>query len=217
MEKSKKIIFWAFIALVIVLSVGLITKITLSSQGTLLYANVSASDWTQGDPKSKVTLIEYSDFQCPACAYYYSFVKAIVGEFGGHMLFVYRIFPLRTIHPNSQIASQAAEAAGIQGKFFEMHDLLFTNQSEWSPQPSDEVTDFFVKYAQQLNLDLNQFVADMNSRKVIDQVNKDYDRAINAGLSVTPTFFLNGVKINNPRALEDFRTLIRTTIEKNNT
>lgn len=217
MEKSKRIIFWVFIGLLIMASVGVITKITLNSQNTLLYANISASDWKTGNQQSTITLIEYSDFQCPACAQYAELVNAIVGEFGGHILFAYRYFPLRTIHPNAQLSAQAAEAAGLQGKFFEMHDVLFANQSKWAKQPADQVTNLFTLYAQELKLDLAKFVADINSQKVIDKVNKDYDSAINAGLNSTPTFFLNGVKIRNPRGLEEFRSLIRTTIEKNNT
>src|SRR6185369_17631925 len=116
---------------------------------------ITASEWSKGPKDAKVTLIEYGDFQCPACGTYYPMVKKINEEYGDKVLFVFRNFPLYTIHPNAGISAQAAEAAGLQGKYWEMYDLLFQKQDEWSSSnPAKAVEEHFNGYAQSLGLDL---------------------------------------------------------------
>ena len=176
--------------------------------------SVSDSDWTKGKKNVKVSIIEYSDLQCPACLAYFPVIKQLADEFGESVNFVYRHFPLRQIHFNSQISAQAAEAAGLQGKFWEMHDILFENQQNWS-----EVKDpksLFEQYAQNLSLDLEQFKKDLESNDVKNEVEKDYQSGLNAGVNATPTFFMNNKKIPNPRSLEEFKSIIKQEIEKNN-
>src|SRR3989338_2093696 len=107
------------------------------------------NDWVKGNKEAKVTLIEYSDFQCPACGAYYPVVKQLNEEVGDKIVIAYRNFPLRQVHQNAQIAAQAAEAAGKQGKFWEIHDMLFENQKEWSSYVNAK--EIFIKYAQSLN------------------------------------------------------------------
>ncbi|MBI2018117.1 DsbA family protein [Candidatus Daviesbacteria bacterium] len=175
---------------------------------------VSDSDWIKGKREARVSLIEYSDLQCPACKVYYPLVKRIVEEFDDSITFAYRHFPLRSIHFNSQLASQALEAAGKQGKFWQMHDLLFDLQEEWAKV--QDPRSLFEKYAQNLGLDLAQFKKDLESNQVRDEVEKDYQSAVKAGVNATPTFFINGQKIQNPKNLEEFKSIIQKGIEKSN-
>jgi protein-disulfide isomerase len=173
----------------------------------------SSSGWTKGNKDAKVTLVEYSDFQCPACRNSYAWIKRLNLEFNDKMLFVYRHFPLKEIHSNAELAARAAEAAGRQGKFWEMHDLLFENQSDWANQSNAE--DTFIKYAQRLNLSVEQFKNDLNSKEVREKVENDYQHSIQSGIDATPTFFLNGKKIQNPRSYEEFKNLIQQALQSN--
>ena len=158
-----------------------------------------------------VTLVEFSDFQCPACGVYYPMVSQVVKDFTGKMNFVYRNFPLTDLHPNAQIAAQAAEAAGMQGKYWEMHDALFTKQSDWSASSSAQ--DIFTQYATTLGLNADQFKKDIDSDAVKNKVAEDVSDGNAIGINATPTFFLDGVKLDNPATLSDFETLIKTEIQ----
>lgn len=173
---------------------------------------VNSSDWVKGEKGAKVTLIEYSDFQCPACATYYPILKQLNQEFGDKMQFVYRHFPLKK-HLNAELVARAAEAAGRQEKFWEMHDLIFENQGKWSDDKNAEAK--FVKYAQSLNLDLEKFKANLNSQEIKEKVKSDLQGGLGAGVSATPTFFLNGVKLQNPQNYEEFKRIIEDTIKNN--
>lgn len=166
---------------------------------------VSDTDRTTGPKDAPLTLIEYSDFQCPACATYYPLVSQIKKEYEGKLLFVYRHFPL-PIHPHAPIAARAAEAANRQGKFWEMHDKLFENQTTWSGQKDPKAT--FVGYAKDLQLDLAQFEKDLGDSALDSFVNQSYAEGTRLGVRATPSFFLNGEKIPNPRSIEDFKTLL---------
>lgn len=177
-----------------------------------IITDISASDWIFGNKDAKVTLIEYSDFQCPACGRAYPIVKAVSGEFKNQMRFVYRHFPLKQIHINAEKSAYTAEAAGLQGKFWEMSDLLFTNQSKWETSANSAA--MFEQYAKDLGLNLDAFKRDFAAKETRDKITKDYDNAIRAGLNHTPTFFLNGKEIS-PATLEEFRTLIRGAISGN--
>jgi protein-disulfide isomerase len=167
---------------------------------------VSEADHTQGPDNAQLTLIEYADFQCPTCAAYAPVLEQLVAEYPDDLQLVYRYFPLKTIHPNATIASQAAEAAGLQGKFWEMHDILFNRQGEWSRLSSPRRT--FIDYAEELGLDATRFESDMNSKGVKDRVDADFQSATAAGLSGTPTFYLNGVALDNPRGYEGFKEVL---------
>ena len=153
---------------------------------------ITADEWTKGSKDAKVTLIEYADFQCPACANYHPIVKNVLEAYGDKVLFVYREFPLYTIHPNSGISAQAAEAAGLQGKFWEMYDLLYKNQQEWSVAATSRVVaDNFDVYARSLGLDLDKFHQDINSDQVLKKIKRDVDGGIAAAVGQTPTFYVN--------------------------
>ena len=139
-----------------------------------------------------ITLVEFSDFQCPACLAVQEPLKEILNKFDGKVEFVYRHFPLTTIHKNAQVAAQAAEAAGLQGKFFPMHDKLFATQSSWAGTSDPRET--FVTYATELGLDKDKFLSDVDSQAVKDAVGVDMLASSRYALTGTPTFFVNGVK-----------------------
>jgi protein-disulfide isomerase len=158
-----------------------------------------------------VTLVEFSDFQCPACGAYYPVVKQVLAEFKDNITFVYRNFPLTNIHQNAQLAAQSAEAAGRQGKYWEMHDMLFTKQSEWS---AANARDLFTQYAGTLGINVDQFKKDIDSDYVKKKIDADVNDGTTLGVNATPTFYLNSEKIENPASLEDFKTLIKAAILK---
>lgn len=174
-----------------------------------------ASNHLQGAGNKKVTLVEFGDFQCPACGSFYPIVKQIKEEYGDDITFQFRHYPLSQIHPNAFAAHRAAEAAGKQGKFFEMHDLLYENQEAWSSLP--DPTQTFAGYAQQIGLNMEQYQADATSKEVNGTINADIKLAQEAGATSTPTFVLNGEKIpNNPKSFEEFKQLIDDAIAKAN-
>ena len=178
-------------------------------------AQVTASEHTVGAGNKKVTLTEYGDFQCPACKQYFPLVKQIKEAYGDDIKFQFRHFPLTQIHPNAFIGSRAAEAAGKQGKFFEMHDLLYENQDSWSQ--AGNPTEILNTFATQLNLNVEQFKKDMMSENAADVINADIKAATGLGANSTPTFAINGRKIGeNPRSLEEFKKLIDEEIAKAN-
>lgn len=210
MPKSR-VKFWTLSLLFIALSAYISASFAITKGETLLSSALSPSDNIQGDPQSKVILIEYSDFQCPACANYAPMVRDIVEEFKDHMAFAYRHFPLESIHKNSLIASYAAQASAEQGKFWEMHDLLFENQNEWNSL--DDPKETFISYAKNLGMDVEKFKQDFESGKIRNKVKNDSNSGKDMKLTSTPSFFLNGQLINNPRSYEQFRTLIRETVK----
>lgn len=171
-------------------------------------------DKFKGSPNAKVLIVEYSDFQCPACRAYYPLVRQMVQEFGSEITFVYRNFPLTNIHFNAEFAARAAEAAGKQGKFWEMHDLLFEKQSEWSN--ASNITELFESYARLLGLDIEKFKTDWVSREIKEYVRIQRRHAIEIGIEGTPSFFINGRQIQNPSSVDEFRKAIRDSINSAN-
>ena len=140
----------------------------------------------------------------------------IMDEFGEHIKFAFRHFPLTTIHDKAQLAAQVAEAAGLQGKFWEMYEMLFDYQATWRMLTANDAENQFIGYASDIGLDQKQFIEDLHSKEVEEMVDMDFKSAIDGGLNATPTFFLNGEKITLHN-FEEFRTLIRTAVEQSNT
>lgn len=221
MEESKKRSWlWIVVVLILIITTYLIIVLAgnkpSNGDGELPYGIIE-QDHFLGNKSSKIELIEYSDLQCPGCRQYHYIVSQIVAEFGAHIKFAYRHFPLKAIHQNSQTAAQATEAAGNQGKFWEMMDKIFEKQADWSKIDTREAENMFIKFAEELSLDVKQFSNDLTSEETIDKVNKAYDEAVSAGLNSTPTFFLNGERLDNQKSLKSldaFRSLIKTTIER---
>lgn len=175
---------------------------------------VTDDDTYLGNKDAKVTLVEYSDFQCPACKAFEDIVKQLQESYSAEDLkIVYRHFPLRSIHPNADLAAQAAEAAGEEGKFWEMKDLLFKNQAEWSKEKDPR--GLFGAYAKSLGLDVAEFDEDLlpeDDSK--ERVEKDYQSGVALGVNSTPTFILNGVVLKNPQNLDEFKKLIDAELKK---
>lgn len=169
-------------------------------------------DNAKGNLESSVVVMEYSDFQCPACRSYYPMVRQLITEFEDRVVFVFRHFPLLSIHPNAEFAARAAEAAGEQDKFWEMHDILFQKQNEWARVAN--VTPLFESYATLLALDLEKFKTDFSSDAVKDFVRAQRVHAVQAGLQGTPSFFVNGEQIKNPGSYDEFRNIILEALNK---
>ncbi|HEY1074928.1 MAG TPA: DsbA family protein [Patescibacteria group bacterium] len=159
----------------------------------------------------KVTLVEFGDFQCPACGSAYPVLKQIKADYGDRITFAFRNYPL-TIHANAELAAYAAQAAAEQGKFWEMHDKLFETQSAWSLSFNPENT--FVGYATGLGLDEAKFRADIKNQAVIDKVRLDKGDGEALKVNSTPTLFLNGAQIPSSWSYESLKSLIDQELAK---
>ena len=146
-----------------------------------------------GVPTAAVTVEEFADFQCPTCAVVHTKMKEINSLYSGRIKFIYRNFPLQQIHKNAYDAATAAEAAGLQGKFWAMQDQLFTNQQAWSN--SNEARKLFEEYAGKIGLDTAKFQTDMMGLQTKKRVDDDLARGRALGISGTPTVYINGNKL----------------------
>ena len=159
--------------------------------------NGNIADHTFGNTDSKVTLIEYGDFQCPSCGGAHPQIKSITEDYKDKVAFIYRNFPLTSLHPNAKAAASAVEAAGLQGKYWDMHNLIFESQSEWGTLSGTARTDQFVSYASQLGLDQAKFTTDLAASGVTKKINFDLALGKKLGVNATPTFYLNGEKLSD--------------------
>lgn len=171
---------------------------------------ITESDWVRGNPNAKVVIVEYSDFQCPACRAHYPLVKEITQSFGDEIALVYRHFPLEQ-HPQAVPAARAAEAAGAQGKFWEMHDLIFEGQDEWASTASYK--DIFKGYAEQIGLDMEQFEKDYESRDTLRRIQSTRSDDSILPIRGTPTFFVNEQPVRLG-SLENAKAMIQAEIDK---
>ncbi|HEX7456082.1 MAG TPA: thioredoxin domain-containing protein [Candidatus Nanoarchaeia archaeon] len=160
-----------------------------------------------GSRDAKVTIVEFSDFQCPACRAAHSIVKEVTAEYGDRILFVYRHFPIVSSHPNALGAAEAAEAAGEQGKYWGYHDILFENQENLKKEDLQ-------KYAKKLGLDMDKFGEALDTGKFKDKVRADIDDAQKLGVRATPTFFINGERYQGVIELDKFKSLIDRELAK---
>ena len=146
---------------------------------------VSDRDHHQGDAAAPITLVEYGDFECPYCGAAFAVLQGVQRRMGAGLRFVFRHFPLTEIHPNAELAAEAAEAAGAQGKFWEMHDALYERQSELGP-------DLIHVLARDLNLDGARFFQDIEQRRFLPRVTSDFRGGMKSGVVGIPGFFING-------------------------
>lgn len=187
----KSLIMFAVITLGVLLGVGgLLWQFGQTSDAPI---EDVAGEMRYKQGSGTVTLVEFSDFQCPACQAVNLPLKQVLSKYEGKVQLVYRHFPLNSIHKNAQLAAQASEAAHQQGKFWELHDLLFEKQAEWSGLADPKET--FLGYARDLALDVPKFTTDLESEATKAIVTQDLLATTRYRLSGTPTFFLNGVKI----------------------
>ena len=155
---------------------------------------VDARDHAAGPADAPVTLVEYGDYECPYCGNAEPIVKRIRQEMGGRLRFVFRNFPLNSVHPHAGVAAQAAEAAAAQGKFWEMHDLLYEHQDELAEAD-------LTQYALKLGLEIYQFQGDLSGERYARKVRDDFRGGVRSGVNGTPTFFINDVRYNGPHQL----------------
>lgn len=164
-------------------------------------ANGQATSHVEGQGKSGVTLVEYADYECSACSMFYPIIKQAVAQNSSQIYFQFRNLPLTAIHPNAFAAARAAEAAGLQGKYWQMHDWLYENQTKWAADSSPQ--SLFRGYANQMGLDLNRFDSDYAGSKVNDAINADTAAFAKTGQEkATPTFFLDGKYLTNSSLID---------------
>lgn len=163
----------------------------------------------QGNKDAKINVVEFSDFQCPACRSTEPLVKELMDKYSDKIQFTYRHYPLVQIHKNAQIAAQAGEAAGTMNKFWEMHDQLFANQDAWAEKTDKEAQDLFIEYAAKIQIDKTEFQKKMNSQEIKDNVAADVSVANKLNVGGTPTFFVNGVETAAPQLLQAVESLTK--------
>lgn len=199
-------------AALVILFIGVIvfnkSKDNSSGDGS---SSSQGSNYVKGAGTDNVTVTEFADFQCPACRSYYPIGKQIQEKYGDRIKFQFRHFPLVQIHKNAMVAHRAAEAAGRQGKFWEMHDLLYERQTTWESSPN--ATAVMEDYAAELGINIDQFKSDFASESVNDTISADIKAGQAAGANSTPTFIINGKKIEPlPTDITGFYKLIDEAI-----
>ena len=166
--------------------------------------------WSRGNPAAKTVLIEFADFQCGSCGRASVVVGELIKKHAEELLLVFKHFPLEVVHRNALIASQAAEAAGKQYKFWEMYELLFKHQVDWANVPDAQT--FFLNYAAELQIDLDKFQRDLWDSELRDKIYKDVLEGQMVQVTQTPTFFLNGVRMPSTKSEAEFEQLITDAI-----
>ncbi len=156
---------------------------------------VSKRDWHRGSLKAPAQLLEYGDFECPVCGAVHPLVQAIQETMGRDLCFAFRNFPLTNVHPHAQSAAEAAEAAGAQGSYWEMNDLLFENQEALEDE-------YLAAYATSLGLDASRLISEVMAGTYQGRVREDFLSGIRSGVNGTPTFFVNGWRYDGARDLE---------------
>ena len=199
---------WVIIGVLMMVLIGGSVWYSNTVSGTY-NEGVEVKTHAKGGTDATVTLVEYSDFQCPACGAFQPILNEVLAQYGDKIKFEYKHYPLVQIHPFAEPAARAAEAAGQQGKFFEYADMLFAKQSEWTK--GSNPTAFFTKYATELGLDLDLFAKHQKSSVLADNVKANMMEARGLGLTGTPSFYLNGVKMENA-SFDAFKAQIEAAV-----
>lgn len=172
---------------------------------------IKKDSYAVGNPKSKVAVVEFADFQCPACASAQPVVKRIIEDYTGKVYFQFRHYPLPQ-HRNAKLSAYVAEAAGAQGKFWEMHDMLYENQDEWGE--SNKPMEFFESYATKLKLDIEKLKEQIKKEDISKKIDRDIQDGGVAGVNSTPTFFVNGIQFRGVPQYADLQKLIDQELKK---
>jgi cyclophilin family peptidyl-prolyl cis-trans isomerase/protein-disulfide isomerase len=159
---------------------------------------VSETDWVKGSSNARLTIIEYNDFQCPSCQALAQVLAQIYADYPDDVQFVFRHFPLISVYDKSALAAQAAEAAGMQGKFWEIHDQLYQRQEEWVNLSEGEFSDWLAQVAADLEMDVDRFLADLNSSVIIDVVQNAWDEGLEIQLPGAPILLINNQPYSGP-------------------
>jgi len=196
--------FLGILAAIIIVFIGVFAITQNSSNGPSSSNNSSSAQPTkhiEGQGSKGVTLVEYGDYECPICEAYYQPLKQAVTPLLPQIYFQFRNLPLTAIHPNAFAGARAAEAAGLQNKYWQMHDKLYDNQNAWVSASNPQT--FFDQYAQQIGLNVSQFDSDYASSKVNSAINADLAAFAKTGKEMaTPTFFLDGQYVPNTELVD---------------
>jgi len=195
--------FWAIIGVIIVVFAGILALNGNKSGNNPSNNGTEPTNHIEGNPASKVTLVEYGDYECPVCEGYFPVLQQVQQKYNDMVKFQFRNLPLSSIHPNAIAGARAAEAADMQGKFWQMHDLLYdqTNWQEWSTSSNPEP--YFWNYSQQLGLNVTKFKKDFASSAANNRINADQAAFAKTGQEqATPAFFLNGKYIANSKVVD---------------
>lgn len=213
--------FWAVIIAVVLVFVAIFV-LGNKSPATTSSGNGALSQHVEGLGQDHVTLVEYGDYECPYCGQYFPVVKQVEAEYNNQITFQFRNFPLVSLHPNAFAGARAAEAAALQGKFWQMHDLLYeqneiyyeSNETDSNWVGASNPQTFFDQYATELSLNLTKFNQDYSSNQVNGTINADMAEGNKLGIDATPTFFLDGKQISVGENVSQFQTLINAAIAK---
>jgi protein-disulfide isomerase len=189
---------------------GKIDESLLVPTGAEITSGIVNGEYLPASPSATVTLVEFSDYQCPACGAYHPLVKQLLSDFAGKLNFVFRNYPL-SYHPDALAACLAVEAAGLQGKYWQMHDKIFETQATWST--STDAKEIFLVYAKELNLDIGKFTQDLESAAVKNKVESDYNDGVKIGITETPTFYLNDRKLTLTGSADNLKNAIQNSLE----
>ena len=166
---------------------------------------IGKQDHRIGKTSAQITLVEYGDFECSNCGHAYPLIKKLMREFSDTLLFVFRNFPIQESHPHAMIAAQAAEAAGLQNKFWEMHNLLYEHQDDLGENN-------LIYFAETLNLDMDKFENDLDSQNILSKVESDFESGVRSGVNGTPTFFINDKRLDSyDRSYKSLADAVRST------
>lgn len=211
MTNEAKILAGIVVATV-VLVVGAIFFLSKPEKPVIINAETLIKDDSlkMSTDSAKLTIVEFGDFQCPACKAAHPGLKQAIADYPGQINFVFRHYPL-PMHPNAQPGARAVEAANRQGKAWEMFDKLFDSQDEWAPEANP--TEKFKQYAKELGMDPEKLAADMGDSAIQDKINKDIADGNTAGVNATPTLFFNNEKYNKGIGYQDFKAEIEAKLK----
>lgn len=192
--------FWAILGILAVIVIGAIW-VSNNNKSNGPTANVAPTNHVEGQSPTGVKLVEYGDYECPICSEYYPAVKQVAAQYASKVVFQFRNLPLTSIHQNAFVGARAAEAAAMQNKFWQMHDLLYENQNAWAQSSNPQ--SYFNQYAQQLGLNVTKFQQDEASDYVNNLINADISAFNKTNQQeATPTFFLDGKYISNSQLID---------------
>lgn len=192
--------FWIALLVIAAVLVGIVFA-TNHNKSAAPTASGKPTSHLEGTSPEGVTLVEYGDYECPVCETFYPVVKQVAAKYSDKVIFQFRNLPLTSIHPNAFAAARAAEAAGLQGKYWGMYDLLYENQNSWVS--ASQPLSYFDNYARSLGLNMSQFDQDYASEAVNNAINADLSAFDATGdEKATPTFYLDGQKLDNAKLID---------------
>src|SRR6516164_8524246 len=176
------------------------------------HVDIRGGGHTRGPENAQLTLVEFGDYQCPSCGAYHPFVKEILNRYPTKVRLEFHHFPLITIHPNSMAASKAAEAAGQQGHYWEMHDALFEYQAQWAERPDPKP--IFAALANKIGINPTILLQDMENPALQQRILKDVEQGDKAAIQAVPTFFIKGQQVHIKATTDDFVQVIEANLHK---